>query len=75
MAWTCGLVWASGASVASNAGAAGAAPEGSRPGRLVVELDGGETFTADVVVVGIGVVPTTDWLAGSGLTDRQRRGL
>ncbi len=54
----------------ANAGvnAAGAAPEGSRPGRLVVELDGGETFTADVVVVGIGVVPTTDWLADSGLT-------
>ena len=25
------------------------------PGRLVVELDGGETFAADVVVVGIGV--------------------
>ena len=36
--------------------------------RLVVELDGGEVFPADVVVVGIGVAPTTDWLAGSGLT-------
>jgi len=36
--------------------------------RLVVELDGGETFPADVVVVGIGVVPATDWLADSGLT-------
>jgi 3-phenylpropionate/trans-cinnamate dioxygenase ferredoxin reductase subunit len=33
-----------------------------------VELDGGETMAADVVVVGIGVVPTTDWLADSGLT-------
>jgi 3-phenylpropionate/trans-cinnamate dioxygenase ferredoxin reductase subunit len=52
----------------ANAGAAGAAPEGNRPGGLVVELDGGETFAADVVVVGIGVVPTTDWLADSGLT-------
>jgi NADPH-dependent 2,4-dienoyl-CoA reductase/sulfur reductase-like enzyme len=37
-------------------------------GRLVVELSSGETFHADAVVVGIGVVPTTDWLADSGLT-------
>jgi len=37
-------------------------------GRLVVELDTGETFPADVVVVGIGVIPATDWLADSGLT-------
>jgi 3-phenylpropionate/trans-cinnamate dioxygenase ferredoxin reductase subunit len=36
--------------------------------RLVVELDGGETFPADVVVVGIGVIPATDWLTDSGLT-------
>ena len=43
-------------------------PRTGRPGRLVVELDGGETFPADVVVVGIGVVPATDWLADSGLT-------
>lgn len=35
---------------------------------LVVELEGGETFAADVVVVGIGVVPATEWLADSGLT-------
>jgi NADPH-dependent 2,4-dienoyl-CoA reductase/sulfur reductase-like enzyme len=35
---------------------------------LVVELDGGETFSADVVVVGIGVLPATDWLEDSGLT-------
>ncbi|MFZ0250884.1 MAG: FAD-dependent oxidoreductase [Acidimicrobiales bacterium] len=35
---------------------------------LVVELDGGETFQADVVVVGIGVLPATDWLKDSGLT-------
>ncbi len=37
-------------------------------GRLIVELDGGETFPADVVVVGIGVLPSTEWLADSGLT-------
>ena len=48
--------------------AAAAAPGTGPPGRLVVELDGGQTFPADVVVVGIGVVPATDWLADSGLT-------
>ena len=37
-------------------------------GRLVVELDGGELIPADVVVVGIGVLPATGWLADSGLT-------
>lgn len=37
-------------------------------GKLLVELGGGEALPADVVVVGIGVVPSTDWLAGSGLT-------
>jgi 3-phenylpropionate/trans-cinnamate dioxygenase ferredoxin reductase component len=37
-------------------------------GRLVVELDTGESFPADVVVVGIGVIPATEWLADSGLT-------
>jgi 3-phenylpropionate/trans-cinnamate dioxygenase ferredoxin reductase subunit len=35
---------------------------------LVVELAGGEEVPADVVVVGIGVVPATGWLADSGLT-------
>jgi 3-phenylpropionate/trans-cinnamate dioxygenase ferredoxin reductase component len=37
------------------------------PGRLEVELPGGEVLPADVVVVGIGVVPCTDWLETSGL--------
>ena len=32
-----------------------------------VRLDGGETIPADVVVVGIGVMPETRWLASSGL--------
>ncbi|MDP9093131.1 MAG: FAD-dependent oxidoreductase, partial [Actinomycetota bacterium] len=32
-----------------------------------VRLDGGETVPADVVVVGIGVIPETAWLASSGL--------
>ena len=32
-----------------------------------VELTGGERVEADVVVVGLGAVPNTEWLAGSGL--------
>lgn len=37
-------------------------------GGLAVELAGGEVLEAEVVVVGIGVVPNVDWLADSGLT-------
>ena len=33
-----------------------------------VELEDGTVIPADVVVVGIGVVPNTEWLEGSGLT-------
>jgi 3-phenylpropionate/trans-cinnamate dioxygenase ferredoxin reductase component len=46
-----------------------AAPNGGSAGgrRLEVELDGGEVLAADVVVVGIGVVPETGWLHDSGL--------
>jgi 3-phenylpropionate/trans-cinnamate dioxygenase ferredoxin reductase subunit len=33
-----------------------------------VRLDDGSTIDADVVVVGVGVEPATDWLEGSGLT-------
>jgi len=33
-----------------------------------VVLDDGTEIPADLVVVGIGVVPSVDWLAGSGLT-------
>jgi NADPH-dependent 2,4-dienoyl-CoA reductase/sulfur reductase-like enzyme len=32
-----------------------------------VRLTGGDWVPADVVVVGVGVAPATDWLAGSGL--------
>jgi 3-phenylpropionate/trans-cinnamate dioxygenase ferredoxin reductase component len=32
-----------------------------------VELAGGERLPADVVVVGLGALPNTEWLAGSGL--------
>ena len=33
-----------------------------------VRLDDGSTVDADVVVIGVGVEPATDWLEGSGLT-------
>ena len=33
-----------------------------------VRLDDGATVDGDVVVVGVGVAPSTEWLAGSGLT-------
>jgi NADPH-dependent 2,4-dienoyl-CoA reductase/sulfur reductase-like enzyme len=48
--------------------AVGAVRRSTGEGRLEVELDGGEVLRADVVVVGIGVVPETGWLEGSGLT-------
>ncbi len=35
---------------------------------LLVELADGDVLSADVVVVGIGVVPSTGWLDGSGLS-------
>ena len=35
-----------------------------------VTLEGGGLVPADVIVIGIGVAPSTDWLAGSGLTLR-----
>ena len=37
-------------------------------GTTRIELDDGTVLSADVVVVGIGVLPATDWLEGSGLT-------
>jgi NADPH-dependent 2,4-dienoyl-CoA reductase/sulfur reductase-like enzyme len=33
-----------------------------------VELASGERVPADIVVIGLGAVPNTEWLAGSGLT-------
>jgi 3-phenylpropionate/trans-cinnamate dioxygenase ferredoxin reductase subunit len=48
---------------------AGLVSEESPSGKRVsgVALIDGSLIPADVVVVGIGVAPTTDWLAGSGL--------
>jgi len=36
-----------------------------------VALSDGSRIDADVVVVGIGVTPNTEWLERSGLTNRQ----
>lgn len=38
-----------------------------KAGELTVELDTGELLSASTAVVGIGSVPCTEWLAGSGL--------
>lgn len=56
---------AHGVDVRLGAGVAGVRSDGD--GVAGVELDDGTAIDADVVVVGIGVAPVTDWLAGSGL--------
>ena len=47
--------------------AAGAGESTDGRGSGVVELADGSSLPADVVVVGIGVVPNVEWLEGSGL--------
>ena len=50
-------------------GVAVVAVEAGPDGRVArVRLSDGATIEADVVVVGIGVIPNTEWLVGSGLT-------
>ncbi len=59
------------AAVRKPAGSDAAAADGSAADpapALVVELVDDEPVPADVVVVGIGVAPQTDWLEGSGVT-------
>ena len=51
-----------GTDAATGSGAGAGAGSG-----LVIDLAGGEPLRADVVVVGIGVVPSTEWLTDSGL--------
>lgn len=58
-----GVTLVSGTGVAGLRGGAGA--DGGRVAG--VELADGRVLPADTVVVGIGVTPRTDWLAGSGL--------
>jgi NADPH-dependent 2,4-dienoyl-CoA reductase/sulfur reductase-like enzyme len=58
-----------GVALRTGVGVAGLRTEADGAGRRVtgVELADGDVVDADVVVVGIGVVPATDWLEGSGL--------
>ena len=59
----------SGVDLRCNVGVAGIEADGG--GRVAgVRLQSGETISADLVVVGIGVSPVTGWLEGSGLTLR-----
>ncbi len=53
--------------VALRTGVALSAVHGDGGRVRAVELTDGTVLDADVVVIGIGVTPTTDWLAGSGV--------
>lgn len=65
----CGsLHGANGAVLRTGIGVDGVRRSPDSSGGLAVDLAGGEVIDADVVVVGIGVIPSTDWLANSGLT-------
>ncbi len=62
----CGALHRSaGVELKTGVGVAGVA--GEHVGSLTVALTDGSQVPADVVVVGVGVIPTTDWLAGSGV--------
>jgi 3-phenylpropionate/trans-cinnamate dioxygenase ferredoxin reductase component len=64
-AWCAGLHRDHGVDVRLGTGVAGLIGE-TRV--TAVELADGERVPADLVVVGLGAVPNTEWLAGSGLT-------
>lgn len=53
-----------GVRVRTGTGVSGITESDSGP---VVTIDDGSTLEADVVVIGIGIIPTTSWLEGSGL--------
>lgn len=59
---------AHGVDLRTGAGVAGVRRAEGATGGLEIELEGGEVLQADVVVVGIGVVPAVSWLEASGLT-------
>ena len=58
-----------GTTLHAGAAVAGLATSSTATGRRVtgVELSDGRTLPADVVLVGVGIVPNTAWLEGSGL--------
>ncbi|MGA3147542.1 MAG: FAD/NAD(P)-binding oxidoreductase [Acidimicrobiales bacterium] len=57
-----------GVTVSTGVGVERISSDPSGPAPLVVHLVDGTGLDADLVVVGIGVVPAVGWLAGSGLT-------
>jgi 3-phenylpropionate/trans-cinnamate dioxygenase ferredoxin reductase subunit len=60
---------ARGVEVLTGVGVAGLIPGADDPTRVAgVRLADGRELPADVVLVGIGSIPNTEWLAGSGLT-------
>lgn len=59
-----------GVQLRTGTGVAGLRIDGDEPRVTGVELADGSVVDADVVVVGIGVEPTTDWLEDSGLEIR-----
>ncbi len=59
---------ANGVELRCGVGVAGIRRANASPAGLEVELANGDVLQADVVVVGIGVVPATEWLTTSGLT-------
>jgi 3-phenylpropionate/trans-cinnamate dioxygenase ferredoxin reductase component len=64
----CGsLHGANGVDLRTGVGVEGVRRTGTTSSALTVDLAGGEVLEADVVVVGIGVIPSTDWLAESGV--------
>jgi 3-phenylpropionate/trans-cinnamate dioxygenase ferredoxin reductase component len=64
----CGSLHGSaGVDLRTGAGVDGVRRAESQEGGLVVELAEGDALEADVVVVGIGVIPSSEWLQDSGL--------
>ncbi|MEW2164939.1 FAD-dependent oxidoreductase [Streptomyces sp. NPDC007084] len=60
-----------GVELVTGAAVAGFRRSGTNPASVAaVELRDGRALPADVVVVGVGAVPNTEWLAGSGLAVR-----
>ncbi|MGH9080311.1 MAG: NAD(P)/FAD-dependent oxidoreductase [Acidimicrobiales bacterium] len=63
-----GLHRSAGVSLRTGVGVERLTPHPGGPTPVVVHLADGSALDADLVVVGIGVVPASGWLAGSGLS-------
>jgi NADPH-dependent 2,4-dienoyl-CoA reductase/sulfur reductase-like enzyme len=62
-----GMVEASGATLRTGVKVTGIGAPGNGAAGGWVNVEGGEDVPADLIVVGIGVIPTTEWLEDSGL--------